>query len=138
MNKVCKVVFIFVIGATVYPGLELLSRGYTHWSMSIAGGLCFLSICIINSTFTKRGALLKCISGAVAITIIEFITGCIVNRLLHWNVWDYSHLPLNVLGQVCIPFTLIWLTLCLPAIKIASLIERLFDGSGRQNSSEKG
>ena len=31
--------------------------------------------------------------GAVGITILEFLTGCIVNLWLGWGVWDYSNLP---------------------------------------------
>lgn len=46
--------------------------------------------------------------GAVIITVLEFICGCIVNLALGWNVWDYSNTPLNILGQVCLPFTIIW------------------------------
>ena len=37
-----------------------------------------------------------------------FLTGCIVNLLLGFHVWDYSDLPLNILGQICIPFSIIW------------------------------
>ena len=134
MNKVYKVVFIFTFGATVYPLLEIIGRGHTHWSMCIAGGLCFLSICIINRRFTKRCTFVKCLGGALAITMIEFITGFIVNMLCRWNVWDYSDLPLNILGQVCIPFSLIWLVLCFPGIKIGCLIDRFFDERVKQKS----
>lgn len=42
------------------------------------------------------------IIGACMVTVLEFITGCIVNIWLGWNVWDYSNMPLNILGQVCL------------------------------------
>ena len=30
-----------------------------------------------------------------------------------WNVWNYSLLPGNILGQICPLFTLLWFLLCL-------------------------
>ena len=45
------------------------------------------------------------------ITTFEFITGCIVNLWLKWNIWDYSGVFGNVLGQICLPFSLIWVLL---------------------------
>ncbi len=127
MNKVVREVFIFTFGASVYPLLEILGRGRTHWSMSIAGGLCFLSICFVNHIFTKRSKIIKCAVCALAITAIEFMIGYYANTLHHWNVWDYSAMPFNILGQVCMPFTILWFCLSLPALKIGEYIERYFD-----------
>ena len=47
-------------------------------------------------------------AGAAAVTLLELATGLIVNRWLGWNVWDYSDMPLNFMGQICLPFTLLW------------------------------
>ena len=30
---------------------------------------------------------------------------------MHLNVWDYSHVPMNFMGQICVPFTLLWFPL---------------------------
>lgn len=38
----------------------------------------------------------------------EFITGIIVNKWLHYSVWDYSQMPLQVFGQICVPFMIIF------------------------------
>ena len=46
--------------------------------------------------------------GAVIITAVEFLSGCIINLWLGWNVWDYSGMPFNILGQICIQFTFLW------------------------------
>ena len=42
----------------------------------------------------------------------EFWTGVLVNRVMHLGVWDYSAAPFNLLGQICLPFTLLWFPLC--------------------------
>lgn len=56
--------------------------------------------------------------GSVIITLLEFVCGCIVNLLLHWNVWDYSNLPFNILGQICLPFSILWFFISFVAIVI--------------------
>ena len=46
----------------------------------------------------------------------RFKCGVIVNIWLGWNIWDYSNTPFNILGQVCLPFALIWFVLAHAAI----------------------
>lgn len=47
---------------------------------------------------------------------MEFTSGVFINIVLGLGVWDYSALPFNVLGQVCLPFSALWLLLSVPAI----------------------
>ena len=54
--------------------------------------------------------------GGITTTLFEFVVGCLVNLCLDWNVWDYSHLPFNILGQVSLVFTFIWCGLSLIGI----------------------
>lgn len=113
---------LFTLGASIYCVLEVLWRGYTHWSMAVAGGvsLCALGRC--RDRLRKRSLLLRCVAGAGIITAVEFLTGCVVNLWLGWSVWDYSHHKLNILGQVCPQFFLIWLLLCLPGYAICRVV----------------
>ena len=109
---------LFLIGGWIYTGMELIWRGRTHWSMFILGGLCFVLVGLINEHHYKwnQSLILQSIIGAVLITALEFLTGCIVNLWLKWNVWDYSNLPFNLLGQICLYFFLLWIpmsTLCI-------------------------
>ncbi len=46
----------------------------------------------------------KCIISGGIITAVEFAFGCIFNLWLGLNVWDYSDVPYNVLGQICPKF----------------------------------
>lgn len=65
---------------------------------------------------------------AILITVLEFITGVIVNLWLQLDVWDYSTLPYNVLGQICLPYTAIWFFLSLVCIFLDDWIRvELFD-----------
>ncbi len=112
---------LFILGAIGYPLLELLWRGRTHWSMSLAGGLCLVLLLIISRIPLPRPFLW--LLGALAITGVEFAIGCIVNRWLHLGVWDYSALPLNLLGQISLPFSLIWFALSIPGIALCRAID---------------
>ncbi|ODR42179.1 hypothetical protein BEI59_32080 [Eisenbergiella tayi] len=97
------------IGGLLYVLCELVFRGRSHWTMFVVGGLCFWLIGLINEVIPwNMPVWLQCIIGAVIITTVEFIAGCIINIWLGWQVWDYSGLPFNILGQVCLPFTVLW------------------------------
>lgn len=130
MMKLVEYLTIFAIGGGVYVGIEMLYRGYSHWTMFIVGGLCLIFVGLLNecSFMAKIGMIPQMMAGAVIITVIEFITGCIVNLLFEWNVWDYSNVPGNILGQVCLPFTLAWFFLAGVAIVVDDWLRwRLFD-----------
>ena len=106
-------VILFLIGGGIYYLLEVLWRGYSHWTMFILGGICFVIMGLLNEyKFNWNDSLIKqSIISACIITVFEFITGCIVNLWLGWNVWDYSELPCNLMGQICLYFFFVWILL---------------------------
>ena len=116
-NYLIKILILFLIGGTIYYCTEMLCRGHSHYSMFILGGIDFLLIGAINEYIDWNMKLLhQAIIGSGIITITEFITGYIVNLKLHLEIWDYSNLPLNILGQICLPFSLLWIAVSLLAI----------------------
>lgn len=104
-------VILFLIGGRLYTWIELLWRGRTHWTMFILGGLCFVIMGLLNEyKFAWQQSLFaQSIISAIVITVLEFITGCIVNLWLGWHIWDYSELPFNLMGQICLHFFLLWI-----------------------------
>ena len=48
MKAVAKETALAVCGGCLYVVLELAWRGYSHWTMFILGGLCFVLIGAIN------------------------------------------------------------------------------------------
>lgn len=117
MKNIFKYLFLFLVGGSVYYGIENIWRGYSHWTMFTLGGICFLYAGIQNE-FTKweQPLWIQAIKVDLVVLILEFITGCIVNLWLGWEVWDYSHLSLNLFGQTSLLFALLFLPLCLIAI----------------------
>ena len=117
MRQYLKELFLAVTGGLLYIILELVWRGHSHWTMFALGGLCFALIGLINELIPWCMPLWKqALIGAAIITGLEFLTGCIVNLGLGWHVWDYSGMPLNLLGQICILYILLWIPVSLIAI----------------------
>lgn len=113
------------IGGVIYYIIEVLFRGYSHWSMIILGGICFVLIGLLDEWQNHPPMLRQMVQGAIIVTVLEFITGCIVNLWLGWDVWDYSNLPFNILGQVCLFFTLAWFFITPIAVKLENLLHKL-------------
>lgn len=116
-----------IVGGGIYYAIEVFWRGYSHWSMWLLGGLCFVLIGKLDELKRKPPIWLQAIIGAVIVTVLEFLVGCIVNVWLGWGVWDYSDMPFNLLGQICLPFSLAWVALSVVAIKLENLMHQFFD-----------
>ena len=117
-------VMLFSIGAFGYGLLEILWRGYTHWSMLTAGGICFISFAAIGERLKNTRLIVKALIGGGIVTAIEFIFGIIFNIILKKNVWDYSKMPFNIGGQVCMLYSFFWAILSLFCIPFACFISK--------------
>lgn len=122
--KLCvKPTVLFLIGGCTYYLIEILWRGYSHWTMLVLGGACFLLIGKLNEHLSWNMSLLyQSLIGAGIVTLCEFMTGVVVNIWLGMNVWDYSEMPYNVMGQICLPFTLAWVPISCFAIVLDDYI----------------
>lgn len=108
MKKIKNNAVFFTVGGAGYGAIEILWRGYTHWSMVIAGGICFMIFSRIAKKYKRHSLAFKAVLCALSVTLVEGIFGIIFNIILKKNVWDYSYMPLNIMGQVCPFFTLLW------------------------------
>ena len=114
-----KEVCLFAVGGFLYVLFEYVWRGYSHGTMFVVGGLCFIVIGLINEILTEKMSLLtQSVIGACIVTVVEFISGYIINIVLKLNVWDYSDLPFNIMGQICLPYTLLWIIVSAIAIVV--------------------
>ena len=116
---------IVAIGGGLYVFIELLWRGRSHLSMFFLGGLCFWLIGSLNRIFAAP-LLEQAVLGAALVTGLELITGLIVNRWLQLAVWDYSQLPMNLMGQICLPYFLLWIPLSAAAVLAEDGLRWLF------------
>ena len=124
-NYLIKEIILLLIFGITYCGIEILYRGRTHISMLFVGGLCAVLIGMINEITPKMNIFLQMFIGAVIVTIIEFISGYIINIILGLNVWDYSNLMFNYKGQISLIFTVIWFFLSAPVIYLDDKLRKI-------------
>ena len=131
--KFLKNLLIFSIFGLTYGLIEILWRGYTHPSMVIVGGSCGLLIGLLNERNKKMNLLLQMVEGMVIVTVLEFVSGIILNLCLELNIWDYSNMRFNLLGQVCPQFCIAWFFLSYFVIRIDDLLRKTITSEDRNH-----
>ena len=117
MKKLSEYLLLWALGGSFYYAFEVFFRGFSHWSMFVLGGFCLI-FCDQQGIWTHWSApLWKQVVWCVIFVVSgEFITGIIVNKIMHWNVWDYTGMPFQFMGQICLPFAVIFSGLCVAGI----------------------
>lgn len=124
MKGLIRKAVMFAVGGSGYVGLELLWRGRSHSSMFVAGGACFL---LLGQVDKKRlPLLLRAVAGSGIITGVELVTGLLWNR--DHRVWDYRSLPGQWGGQICLPYSLLWVPVGLGAMSLYRILDRCISG----------
>lgn len=120
---------LFILGGTGYVALELLWRGYSHGSMFLAGGTCFLLLGELEAVRPPLPRPLRWMAGAGIITMVELAAGLLVNR--RYTVWDYRSLPGNYLGLICPQYSLLWIPVAAGAMGLYRRADSLLGGKQR-------
>ena len=130
--RICKHVLLGIVGGLIYGLLEVAFRGFTHVSMVILGGACFIAIGLLNELYTWDMALTsQMMLSSIIITAGELAVGLIVNVWLGLGVWDYSTLPYNLFGQISLLWSCVWFALSLPAILLDDFLRWKWFGEER-------
>lgn len=124
MKKIRQTAGLFLLGSTGYAAIEILWRGYTHWSMALTGGTVLVSLAEVRHRLHGVGLGRRCMAGAACITTAELLVGLTVNRGFGLNVWDYSQEKFNILGQICAKYAGLWFLLSAPAMAAAQKAEK--------------
>lgn len=114
-----RALILFLLGGGMYVLVELWWRGGSHISMFVLGGGCFCLIGLLNEPCPGcRSLLWQSLVGSAIITLGELLMGLLVN--CHWGlaVWDYSALPFNLWGQICLQYSLLWVLLAAVAVLV--------------------
>lgn len=122
MKNIKNSLIFFSVGAAGYGLIEILWRGHTHPSMLACGGLCFSAFGRIAKKFKSTPLLYKAIMASAVVTTLELLFGFIFNVLLKKNVWDYSKIPFNFKGQICLLYSVFWWILGLIFIPLAEIL----------------
>lgn len=108
-KKLREYIFLWTVGGCLYYTIEIIFRGFSHWSMFVLGGICLLFFGAQGMAVKWRDPLwLQVLRCTIFVTACEFITGMIVNKWMQWNVWDYSDQLFHIFGQICLPFAILF------------------------------
>ena len=129
MKLLFKYLILFLTGAMVYGIIEILWRGRTHWTMAVLGGICFVICGGVNEYLSwETPLLLQCLICAVLITAAELAAGMVLNVRMGLAIWDYSDLPFQYRGQICLGYSCLWYLLSMVAILLDDWIRWRFFG----------
>lgn len=132
LKRLSEYLFLGTLGGTLYYSFEMIFRGFSHWSMFLLGGICLVFFAQQGIWTGWSAPLWKQVIWCTAfVTSCEFITGIFVNKIMHWNVWDYTDQPFQLMGQICLPFTIIFSGLCAVGILLSGYLLHFLYGEKR-------
>lgn len=79
---------------------------------------------VISEKCKKRTLVCKAALCSLGVTAVEFVFGVVFNIILKMNVWDYSGVPFNLFGQVCLLYTILWGILGAACMPLADMMNR--------------
>ena len=100
--------------------------------MVLCGGICFLAMHLVNTGMRRRSIFLRAFVCMLCITAVEFAVGCIVNIGLHLDIWDYSEMKFQLLGQVCLLYSFFWYLLSLAVSAGSNFAARISGNAATQ------
>ena len=95
---------------------RFVNRGFLNGPICPIYGFGVLGVVLLLAPFERSLALLFA-GSLVVTTLIEFVTGLVLEQVFHAKWWDYSDRPLNIMGYVCLPFSLMWGVACVVVIR---------------------
>lgn len=132
LKAILKHAVLALCGGCVYFLIEMAWRGHSHWTMAVLGGVCFVLIGDINEFIPwNMPLILQGAIGSGIVTVLELVSGIILNLWLGLGIWDYSNMPFNLLGQICLPFTLLWVALSIVAVVLDDWLRHWLFGEDR-------
>lgn len=86
---------------------KFVNRGFLNGPVCPIYGFGMLIVASCLWRFRHNFPLLF-LGSALLTTALEFITGFILEKFFNDKWWDYSDMPFNIKGYVCLKFSLLW------------------------------
>ena len=116
-----ELVWIFIIYAFIgwctevsYAALDtgkFVNRGFLNGPYCPIYG-CGVVIVVAILTPLKENLLILFAGSFLLTSVLEYITGYILEKVFHNKWWDYSDKPFNIKGYVCLKFSIYWGLAC--------------------------
>lgn len=97
-----------------------VNRGFMHGPFLPLYGSGAITILFLTLP-VRESLLLIFILGMLGATILEYVTGITMEKLFHMRYWDYTDMPLNVRGYICLPSSLLWGVFSIFLIRVVHL-----------------
>ena len=121
--KAVKKIILFLTGFCVYVTIECMFRGFSFAIMGCTGGIAILLLDKINDQISWNLDLsVQALIGSLLITSMELVIGLISKAGYLPLMWDYTNVPLNFCGVICLPFSIAWMFLSVVGIFMADAI----------------
>lgn len=91
---------------------KFINRGFLNGPICPVYGFGVL-IVIYLLTPLKENLILLFIGSVILTSTLEWLTGWILEKIFHNKWWDYSDVPFNISGYICLKFSLMWGLACL-------------------------
>lgn len=107
MGWIWECFYVSVKGVWKNKKLKFINRGFLHGPIIPIYG--FAAICILLATIPlSENVYVVFIIGGLTATLFELVTGTVMEYLFKVKYWDYSGLPLNYHGHICLFVSLFW------------------------------
>lgn len=101
----------------LYEEKRFVNKGFLYGPLCPIYGFTAVLLLII-SYFFQDNLFYLFLEGFIVGSLVEFITGYVLEKLFHMRWWDYSNEIINIKGYVCLKFSIIWGILAIIFIKI--------------------
>lgn len=86
---------------------KFVNRGFLNGPVCPIYG--FGMLIVVTALWGLKGNLILLFLGSAALTTaLEFVTGFVLEKFFHDKWWDYSDMPFNIKGYICLKFTVLW------------------------------
>ena len=96
---------------------KFVNRGFLHGPICPIYGLCISSMVIVLANINVTLPFLLIVA-TIVISIIEYLTGYILEKLFKTKYWDYTDDPFNIHGRICLHFSIMWGITSVGVVKI--------------------
>ena len=112
-----QIVFMFFIYAflgwcseVAYAAIrtgKFVNRGFLNGPICPIYGFGLVAVILLLSPI-EDNLILLFLASILITSLLEFLTGWVLEKIFHMKWWDYSEKKFNVGGYICLEFSLIW------------------------------
>lgn len=96
---------------------KFVNRGFLNGPVCPIYG-CGVVIVLFFLEPLRENTLLLFLGSVVLTSVLEWLTGFVLERIFHQRWWDYSHEPFNLGGYICLRFSIAWGLACLLVVDV--------------------